>query len=94
MLLDQLLHVFPYCAFVHPPHALFSERHQQQIARFLLADAARLQVEQRVLLNLPDRCAVCTLHIVRVNLQLRLRVDLRVVAQQQVAIRLDRKSVV
>ena len=50
--------------------------------------ATRAQIEERVLLNLPDRRAVRALHVVRIDLQLRLRIDLRIVVQQQVAIRL------
>ena len=41
-----------------------------------------------ILLNLPDRRPVRALHVVRIDLQLRLRIDLRIVVQQQVAIRL------
>ena len=42
-----------------------------------------LQVEHRVLVELPDRRAVRALHVVGEDLQLRLGVDLRVVGQEQ-----------
>jgi hypothetical protein len=43
-------------------------------------------LEQRVVLDLTNGRAVCTLHIVGKDFQLRLRVDLRVVGKQQIAI--------
>ena len=54
------------------------------------ADAARAQVEHRVLVELADRRAVRALHVVGEDLELRLRVDLRVVGQQQRLVRLLR----
>ena len=50
------------------------------------SDAARAQVEQRLLVELADRRAVRALHVVGVDLQLRLGVDLRVVGEQQVMV--------
>ena len=55
-----------------------------------VADAARLHVEHRVFVELADRRAVRALHVVRENLELRLRVDLRVVREQQRLVRLLR----
>ena len=46
-------------------------------------EAARVQVEDRVLVELADRRAVRALHVVGEDLELRLGVDLRVVGQQQ-----------
>src|SRR6185369_12869122 len=62
---------------------------QQTAAQFGI-DSARLQVEQLFLVDLSDRRAVRALHIVGVNLQLRLRVDARLLRQQQVLVRLHR----
>ena len=46
-------------------------------------EAARAQVEDRVLVELADRRAVRALHVVGEDLELRLGVDRRVVGQQQ-----------
>ena len=52
--------------------------------------AARLQIEQRLFVELADRRAVGALHVVGEDLELRVRVDLRVVGQQQRAVGLLR----
>src|ERR1035438_80785 len=53
-----------------PVHNILRERVGQQTARFLLADAARLQVEQRFAIQLADGRAMRAAHVVRSELQL------------------------
>ena len=72
--------------WLHAVEALAGEGIEQQLARGHLVDAARTQIEQRVLLDLADGRAVRALHVVGVDLQLRLGVDLRVIGEQQVAV--------
>src|SRR6185312_11855279 len=48
--------------------------------------AARAQVKERIVLYLANSCAVGALHIVSINLKLRLGINLRVVRKQQVAV--------
>ena len=55
----------------------------QQIRASIVGDAARAQIEHRVLVELPDRRAMRALHVVGEDLELRLRVDLRLVGQEQ-----------
>src|SRR6185369_15861763 len=52
------------------PDHFFSKSVRQQAAPKLGSDAARLQVKQLFRIDLSDRRAVRTLHIVRINLQL------------------------
>ena len=59
---------------------------QQHVARLGPRQAARLQVEHRLFIQLPHRRAVRALHVVRENLELRVRVDRRVVREQQGAV--------
>ena len=70
----------------HAVDAFTGKGAQQKLAGRNLVDAAGAQVEQRILFDLADRRAVSTLHIVRVDFQLRLGVDLGVVGEQQVAV--------
>src|ERR1035441_7468244 len=65
-------------------HDILREGVGQQGARLLLADAARLQVEQRLRVQLPNGGAVGAAHVVGPDLQLRLGVDHRIVRQHQV----------
>jgi hypothetical protein len=62
----------------------------QHVARLGRRQAARPQVEQRVLVELPDRRPVRALHVVGEDLELRLGVDRRVVGEQQRLVRLLR----
>ena len=64
-------------------HRLGQERADQDRARRLLRDAAAAQVEQLVGVQLADRGAVAAFHVVGINLELRLAVDLGVAAEQQ-----------
>ena len=66
-------------------HSL-GKSHEQQAARRFFVDAAGAQVEERVFLDLADGGAVRAFHVVGVNFELRLGVDLRAVGKQQVAI--------
>ena len=72
------------------PSDLEREGAGQQVARALLAEAARAQVEERVGVELPDARAVAALHVVGVDLELGLGVHLCARAEQQVGIRLVR----
>ena len=65
---------------------LAGERVEQHVARLDLGQAARTQVEHRLVVQLPDRRAVRALHVVGEDLELRVRVDGRVVRQQQRAV--------
>ena len=78
--------MLPDGSLLHAVEALAGEGEEQELARGHLVDAAGAQVEQRVLLDLADGGAVRALHVVGVDLQLRLGVDLRVVGKQQVAV--------
>ena len=71
---------------LHAVEALAGEGDEQELARGHLVDAARAQVEQGVPLDLADGGPVGALHVVSVDLQLRLGVDLRVIGKQQVAV--------
>ena len=51
--------------------------------RGLFRDAARAQIEQRVVVQVAGGRAVAAFHVVGIDLQLRLGVDLRLVGQQQ-----------
>src|SRR6476646_7561766 len=64
------------------------ERVREEAPRQLIGDAARLQVEERGLVDLPDRRAVRALHVVGEDLELRLGVDVRRVGKQQRLVRL------
>ncbi len=70
----------------HAVQTLAGESHQQQLSRGDFINATRAQIKQRILFNLADGRAVRALHVVGVNFELRLGVDLRVVGEQQVAI--------
>src|SRR5579883_1774592 len=59
---------------------------QEKTARFCFCDAARLQIEDRILFHLTDGGAVRTLYVVGVDFKLRLGVNLRVIAEQQVPV--------
>src|ERR1700681_3362059 len=82
---DQPLHVLPDGSLLHAVEALAGEGEEQELARGHLVDSARAQVEQGVPLNLADGGPVGAFHVVGVDLQLRLGVDLRVIGKQQVA---------
>src|SRR5713226_4213113 len=85
-LVDQPFYVLPDGSLLHAVEALAGEGEEQELARGHLVDSTRTQVEQGVPLNLADGGPVRALHVVGVDLQLRLGVDLRVVGKQQVAV--------
>src|SRR6476661_3970449 len=58
----------------------------EQVARVLLADPARAQVEERLFLELADRRAVIAFDVVVMDLERRLRVDDRGLREDEVAI--------
>ena len=66
-----------------PVQDVAGKRVNQHDARRPVVDAARAQVEHRVLVELTDRRPVRALHVVGEDLELRLGVDLRLVAQEQ-----------
>ena len=86
MVVDQLLDVRAHRAFLHAVEAFAGEGDKQQPSRGHLVDSARAQIEERVFLDLADGRAVRALHVVGVDFELRLGVDLRRVGKQQVAI--------
>ena len=90
MVVDQLLDVRAHGTFLHAVQAFACERHQQQPARRHFVNSARAQIEQRIFFHLADGRAVRALHVVRVNFELRLGVDLRGIGKQQVAVGLLR----
>jgi len=61
------------------------DQHPPGIVR---ADAARTQIKNGFIVQLPDRRAVCAFYVVGVNFQLRLGVRCRVIGEQQVFVRL------
>src|SRR5207253_7164895 len=60
----------------------------QKLSGRVMVDAARAQVKNGLVVKLPNAGAVSALHIVGVNLELRLRVDHGVVRQEQRLVRL------
>ena len=72
-----------------PVDELSRECIRQQRARLRAGDAARAQVEHRVRVHLAHRGAVRALHVVGVDLELRLGVDHRGFREQQVLVALD-----
>src|SRR3954464_2300013 len=64
------------------------ERARQELARGAPGDAAALEGAQRRLVQAAHRRAVGALHVVGEDLQLRLRVDLRLLGQEQGVVRL------
>ena len=71
-----------------PVEHVARERVDQHVARLLQVESSRPQIEDRVLVELTDRRAVRALHVVGEDLELRLRVDLRIVGEQQRLVRL------
>ncbi len=71
-----------YRADLDTAYNVVGEGKCQHGAGFVFADAARPQIKQRFLIELPDGCAVRTAHVIRKDFQLRLGVDSRVRRQQ------------
>src|SRR6476619_3217129 len=74
----------------NPVEHLAGKRLDEHVSCLAEADAARAQVEQRVVVELTDRRSMRALHVVGEDLELRLRVDLGVVGQEQRLVRLLR----
>src|SRR5690349_13609 len=72
------------------PDHFFSKTICQQVAPKLRTDAARFEIKQLFRIDLADRRAVRALHIVRINLELRLRIYARFIGQQKILVRLLR----
>ena len=62
----------------------------EQESRFRLCDTTGTQEEESVCVELSNRRAVGAADVVRVDLELRVGVDERVVGQQQILVRLPR----
>ena len=73
---------------LNPVQHVARERVDQHVTRLLQVEASRLQIKDRVLVELTHRGAVRALHVVGENLELRLRIDLRIVGEQQRLVRL------
>src|SRR5947208_1643788 len=86
MFMNQTLGMGAGNSRLHPVQAFTGKGQQQQAPSGNFVDAARAQIEQRVLFDLSDGRAVRALHIVGVNFELRLSIDLRIVGEQQVAV--------
>src|ERR1017187_7492456 len=74
------------CRYLDAVHDVLREGVRQQGAGLLLADAARLQVEQRLRVQLADSGELGGAHVVGPDLQLRLGVNHGVVRQHQVLV--------
>src|ERR1035441_1385819 len=83
---EELFQLFAQVRDLDPVDDVLCERVSQQAARLLFADAARLQVEQRFSIQLPDGSAVRAAHIVGMNLQFGLGVDYGIVRQHEVLV--------
>jgi len=71
-----------------PVEHITRERVDQHVTRLLPVEATRPQIEDRVLVELTHRCAVRALYVVGEDFELRLRIDLRLVGEQQGLVRL------
>src|SRR5581483_71041 len=76
LLMYQSLGILACRSLFHSFHAFAGEGQQQKLAGGSLVNASRLQVEESVLFDLPDRRTVRAFHIIRIDFQLRLGVDL------------------
>jgi len=86
--MNELVGVSAGRAGFHARQTFAGECREQKPARRNPVDSSRSQVEQGILVHLADRRTVGALHIIGVDLQLRLGIDLRVVREQQIAVRL------
>ena len=68
-------------------HLIDEGKHQQQTG-LAHGDAALLHIEQSTFVKLPHRSAMATLHIISINLQLRLGLHVRFARSAKVAVRL------
>src|SRR5215471_2999923 len=88
MLVNQPLDLLARRTWLHSVETFTGKGKEQELACRELVDSAGAQIEERVLFNLADGRSMRTLYVVGIDLQLRLGVDLCVVREQQVAIRL------
>src|SRR5690606_24557229 len=79
----QLFQVHTQGRYLDAADNVAGERVNEHTASRSLRHAAVAQGEQRMLVEMADRCAVRTLHIICPNLELRPRVDARIGRQQQ-----------
>src|SRR5204863_842396 len=87
---DELAHLRAEALVADPLDDLAREREGEQVAALVLADPPRAEVEEGGLVELPDRRAVRALHVVREDLELRLRVHERIAREEQVTVGLAR----
>src|SRR6266487_408873 len=73
---------------LHPAEDLGGETIRQEPACLVLADAAALQIEQGARVERSHRRAVRALHVISVDLELRLAVGVRLAREQEVVVRL------
>src|SRR6185437_12293934 len=78
--------IIAHAGILDSRYGLGGEGVDEHAARFWLADAARAQIEQRVLVEVADSGAVAALDVVGENLELGLGVDRGARAQQQIAV--------
>ena len=77
-------------AFLHASQTFSCKCRSKRFRAAVFVNSARAQVEERFFVDLPNRCSMRALHVVGVDLQLGLGVDLRVVGEEQVAVGLFR----
>ena len=75
---------------VHPIENLPRESVSQQAARLVLADAPGTQVKEGLLVKLADGGTMGALHVISINFQLRLGIDLGVPGKQYIFVGLLR----
>ena len=84
----QPVQFLPRRSKAHAVGDFAGERVNQHAPRRLRIQAAGAQIKNRLLVQLPDRRAVRALHVIGVNLQLRLRVHGRFIGKEEVLVRL------
>ncbi len=83
---DHLLEPFAKLDNRDPFQDLAGEGKGQELARFVASDAARTQIEDRFFIEPTDGGTVGAANVVGEDLELRIRVDDRVVGEQEIAV--------
>jgi hypothetical protein len=86
--MNELLDTIAGGSSFHALDTFAGERQKQQAPCRGFINSSRLQIEKRRLLDLTDGCSVGTLHVVGIDFELRLGIDLGIVRKQQVPVRL------
>src|SRR5258706_15272762 len=84
--LQAVLDVRPDRLQWEPVQHVCGKRANQQMPGCRVAQTTRAEIEQRVIIELPHRRAMRAPDVVREDLELRFRVDLRVLGQQECTI--------